>query len=107
MIWFVLIINVAIVRLRAGKTTNHESKWVKVAGEWLCKYCSVIHLYGYITYMMLHYKSSSSKEDLLPSLGQTLFEKKLVQRKNKKELISHDIFGHSLKKIEIVYLFLE
>lgn len=56
---------------------------------------------------MLHYKSSSSKEDLLPSLGQTLFEKKLVQRKNKKELISHDIFGHSLKKIEIVYLFLE
>ena len=55
---------------------------------------------------MLHYKSSSSKEDLLPSLGQTLFEKKLVQRKNKKELIGHDNLVTVWKKW-IVYLFLE
>ena len=36
------------------------------------------------------YKKNSSKNDLLRSLGQKLFEEKIVQRKNEYEVISHE-----------------
>ena len=36
------------------------------------------------------YEKNSSKNDLLRSLGQKLFEEKIVQRKNEYEVISHE-----------------
>ena len=37
------------------------------------------------------YQKTSSKNDLLRSLGQKLYEEKIVQRKNDNEVICHDI----------------
>ena len=65
---------IALHYFKAKKIASVSTKVLKDNGKHFC----------------IPYQKTSSKNDLLRSLGQKLYEEKIVQRKNDNEVICHD-----------------